>query len=101
MPSMKMSIPHNLSREKATERLKNMTEQIKKQYGSMVQNLNEAWTGDSGSFSFTVMGFDISGKVQVEDREVKMEGQYPLAAIAFKGKIETVIREKMTQLLQG
>jgi hypothetical protein len=48
-----------------------------------------------------VMGFDVSGNVHVEDREVNMEGQIPLAAIAFKGKIESVLREKMTELLQS
>jgi hypothetical protein len=101
MPSIKMSVPHNLSSETALERLKNMTEQIKKQYGNMVQNLKESWAGNTGAFSFTVMGFDISGNVHVEDREVNMEGQIPFAALAFKGKIESVIRDKMTELLQS
>jgi hypothetical protein len=100
MPSMKMSIQHNLPREKAIERLKNMTEQIKKQYGNMVQNLSESWSNDTGSFSFTVMGFDVSGNVKVEDREVKLDGQIPIAALAFKGRIESVIRDKMTELLK-
>ena len=100
MPSIKMSVSHNLSRDKALERLKNMTEQIKKQYGNMVQNLNESWTGNTGAFSFTVMGFDVSGNVNVEDREVNMEGQIPFAALAFKGKIESVLRDKMIELLR-
>jgi len=99
MPSIKMSVPHQLTRQQAADRLKNMAEQIKKQYGNMVQNLNESWTGETGNFSFTVMGFDISGKVQVEENEVNMDGQIPFAALAFKGKIESVIREKMTELL--
>jgi hypothetical protein len=45
------------------------------------------------------MGFDVSGKVDVEDHEVNMDGQIPFAALAFKGKIESVLREKMTELL--
>jgi hypothetical protein len=101
MPSIKMSVPHNLLRETALERLRNMTEQIKKQYGNMVQDLNESWTGNTGAFSFRVMGFDISGNVHVEDREVNLDGQIPFAALAFKGRIESVLREKMTELLQG
>jgi hypothetical protein len=101
MPSIKMSVPHNLSREEALERLKNMTEQIKKQYGNMVQNLSESWTGNTGAFSFRVMGFDVSGNVHVEDREVNVEGQIPLAALAFKGRIESVLRDKMTELLRS
>ena len=64
MPSMKMSFLTICSEEKAIERLRKMTEQIKKQYGNMVQNLSESWSRDSGSFSFTVMGFDVSGKCQ-------------------------------------
>ncbi len=100
MPSIKLSVPHNLTKENAIERLRKMTEQIKKQYGNMVQNLSESWADDSGSFSFTVMGFDVSGKVKVEDREVNMQGQIPIAALAFKGKIESVIRDKMTELLE-
>ncbi len=99
MPSIKISIPHQLTRQQAADRLKNMAEQIKKQYGNMVQNLNESWTGETGNFSFTVMGFDVSGTVHMEEHEVNMDGQIPFTALAFKGKIESIIREKMTQLL--
>ena len=38
--------------------------------------------------------------VKVEDREVNMQGKLPIAALAFKGKIESVIRDKMTELLE-
>jgi hypothetical protein len=99
MPSINMSVPHNLTRQQAADRLKNMAEQVKKQYGNMVQNLNESWSGETGNFSFTVMGFDVSGVVRVEDRVVNMEGKIPFAALAFKGRIESVLREKMTELL--
>jgi putative polyhydroxyalkanoate system protein len=99
MPSIKMSIPHNLTRQQAAERLKNMAEQVKKQYGNMVQNLKESWSGETGNFSFTIMGMDVSGTVHVEDHEVNMDSQIPFAALAFKGRIESVLREKMTELL--
>jgi hypothetical protein len=100
MPSIKISVPHNLTRQQAADRLKNMAEQVKKQYGNMVQNLKESWSGETGNFSFTVMGFDVSGQVDVEDHEVNLDGQIPFAALAFKGRIESVLREKMTELLK-
>lgn len=99
MPSITVSVAHNLTRQQAAERLKNMAEQLKKQYGNMVQNLKETWSGEAGNFSFTVMGFDVSGMINVEDHEVNMDGQIPFAALAFKGRIESVLREKMTELL--
>ena|SRR6185295_3947622 len=100
MPSIKISVPHNLTRQQAADRLKNMAEQVKKQYGNMVQNLKESWSGETGNFSFTVMGVDVSGQVDVEDHEVNIDGQIPLKAMMFKGRIESVLREKMTELLK-
>jgi len=45
------------------------------------------------------MGFSLSGRMDVKPGEVVMKGNYPLAAVPFKGKIESMIRERAEQLL--
>ncbi len=45
------------------------------------------------------MGFSLSGRLDVKPGEVVMKGNYPLAAVPFKGRIEGMIRERAEQLL--
>lgn len=99
MPSLKVSVPHGLSQEEATRRLKNFINEMKAQYGNQAGNLQESWTGNIGKFSMDVMGMALSGVLNIEPDQVHVEAQYPMAAMMFKGKIESTLREKISQLL--
>jgi hypothetical protein len=45
------------------------------------------------------MGMSFKGDMIVEDSEVKVNGELPFAAMMFKGKIETAVREQMAKTL--
>jgi hypothetical protein len=45
------------------------------------------------------MGFTISGKLTVQDKLAKVEGQLPLAAAMFRGRIEESIKSEMQKEL--
>jgi predicted NBD/HSP70 family sugar kinase len=99
MPGMKIVVPHTLTTEEAMGRIQNLLTEIKRDYGDRVSDLKEQWTGDRGEFSFRAMGFAVSGTLQARPGEVVLEGTYPWAAAPFKGKIESMIRDRATQLL--
>lgn len=99
MPTLKISVPHSLSRQEALGRIKDLLSQVKAKFGDRVANLRENWTEDLGEFGCTIMGFDVSGAVRVEAGHVHIEGKYPFAAIPFKTKIENTILERAKSLL--
>jgi putative polyhydroxyalkanoate system protein len=99
MPSLEMSIPHKLTREEARRRIQELLPKMKNDYGDQIKNLQEEWNGDTGSFSFSVMGFAVSGTLTVNDSSVDLDGNLPFAAAFFKGKIKSVIEEKAQEVL--
>lgn len=99
MPSMKVNVSHGLTQEEAINRLRTFLEKVKEKYGGQISNLQENWSGNSGDFSFSAMGFKTSGKVSISDNKVDIDGSLPLAAVMFKGKIEEAIREQLERAL--
>ncbi|MDB4978539.1 MAG: hypothetical protein JWM56_725 [Candidatus Peribacteria bacterium] len=100
MPNLHFTIPHPLSEQEALTRIKSLLEELKKEFGGKMTNLQEKWQGNTDAFSFTVMGFDVSGTLIVRDKEVELQGSLPLAALPFKGKIEETIRKEAQKVLK-
>jgi len=99
MPKLKMSVPHRLPQDEALNRIKGLLGQVKQQYADKISDLHEEWSGNAGTFSFSAMGFSISGSLNVTASEVELNGNLPFAASFFKAKIESAIRERATILL--
>ena len=99
MPSLKMSIPHQLGQEEAVGRVKRFLEKVKERYQNQVSDLEEQWTANALDFGFKTYGFQIKGRMVVDPADVKFDGQIPFAAMMFKGKIEQTLRDEMNRLL--
>src|ERR1700756_2275277 len=99
MPTLEMTIPHNLPQEEALKRIKNLLSETKREHGDKIQNLEETWSGNEGNFSFKAMGYDISGTLTVKPSSVELHGKIPFAVSLFKGKITKAINEKAKELL--
>ena len=99
MPKMNVAVPHKLNPDEAVRRIKNLVGDMKKQFGDRITDLKEEWSGNNGQFAFKAMGFDVSGTVRVDADEVRIEGNLPFAASMFKGRIESTIQERASQLL--
>jgi hypothetical protein len=99
VPKSTVTVPHELGKDEALNRIKGILVQAKAQYGDRITDLQETWTTDGGTFSFRAMGFKIGGSLVVTDRDVQITGDYPFAAIPFKGTIETTLRERAERLL--
>lgn len=94
-----MSVRHRLSAQEALARIKCLLGGVKEQHADKISDLKEGWRGSVGSFSFTAMGFAVSGTLTVSRGEVDLDATIPWMAIPFKGKIESVIRPRAVELL--
>ncbi|HYJ13225.1 MAG TPA: polyhydroxyalkanoic acid system family protein [Thermomicrobiales bacterium] len=100
MPKSTVHVQHTLGQQEALSRLKNILASAKDQYGDRISDLQEHWTDDGGTFSFRAMGFKISGNLKVTNHDVAITGEYPFAAMPFKGTIESTLRERAERLLK-
>ncbi len=99
MPSLNISVSHRLPQDEALTRIKSLLSQVKTQFADKISDLRESWNGNTGTFSFSAMGFSVSGTLTVRDSEIALESRLPFAALPFKGKIESTLRERATALL--
>lgn len=101
MPKSTVTVEHQLGQAEALNRIKGILDQAKEQHGGKVSDLVENWTPTGGTFSFRAMGFKISGGLAVSDHDVQIMGEYPFAAMPFKGAIESTLRERAQKLLSS
>lgn len=99
MPKMTITVPHQLGEQEALNRIQGMLNDMKQQHGNQIQDLQEQWNGNKGTFSFKAQGFKLAGTLDVEPSQIIMSGDLPWAAKPFQGTIEATIRERAERLL--
>jgi Putative polyhydroxyalkanoic acid system protein (PHA_gran_rgn) len=99
MPSIHVSVSHQLTQADALKRIKKAITEAKKQNPEKIRELNEKWDGYVGNFSGAAMGHSVAASVAVNSGEVTVDGKLPLLATPFKGKIEGAIQEMLKRLL--
>jgi hypothetical protein len=99
MPSFNTEVAHQLGKEQATERLKGLMGEVRNKYKDQVSDLQEEWQGDTLNYSFKTYGFTIKGDLKVNEDAIVMNGSLPIAALAFRGKIEQSIRSELEKRL--
>lgn len=99
MPSVQLTIPHQLGQAEALSRLQGLLAKVKNRYQNQVSDLKETWNDNVVQFSFTTYGFNVAGQMTVEPADVRFDAKVPMAAMMFKGKIEQTLREEITRAL--
>jgi hypothetical protein len=99
MPKMSITVPHRLSQDEAQNRIQSLLGDLKEQHGDQISDLKEEWRGNRCAFSFKAMGFSTSGTLIVTPSKAELSGSLPFAALPFKGRIESEIRQRAEQLL--
>lgn len=99
MSSLSISIPHELPKEEALNRIKGLLQNLKTEHANMISNAEEEWNGSEGKFAFTAKGFDLSGSIKVMDTSVDIDAKVPFAVSLFSGAIKSMISEKAKALL--
>src|SRR5262245_56435555 len=72
-----VNVPHRLGREEAARRIRNGFERAGTQFAGILNISNQSWTGDRLSFSFSALGQQADGTIDVMDSEVRIEVTLP------------------------
>lgn len=99
MPRFSIEVPHQLGQEEAVSRVQGLLQRVKEKYQSQVSDLEESWLDNILNFKFKTYGFKIGGKLAAEPNTVKIDGDLPIAAMMFKGRIEQTIRDELAKRL--
>jgi hypothetical protein len=99
MPNIEMKIPHSLGKDEALNRIKNLIGSVQTKFSGQLNDVQEEWNENEGSFSFSIMNMPVSGKLTVNNEDVALDGKLPLAASFFQGKIKEVIMEEAKKVL--
>jgi hypothetical protein len=99
MPKLNITVPHRLTQVEAETRIRSLLNDLKKQHGDQISNLKEEWTGHMGKFDCSVMGLQVSGMLTIAPSQVTITGTLPLAAMIFKGQLESMLKKHATELL--
>ncbi|MGK2864064.1 MAG: polyhydroxyalkanoic acid system family protein [Chitinophagaceae bacterium] len=100
MAGLDIRVAHRLPPQQALERIQGLLRNLQQEHKDMVKNVHEKWNGQEGEFDFTASGFNLSGKIKVEEDSVHISGPLPFALSFFKGKISQAIKEKAEELLR-
>ncbi len=100
MPKLHMTVSHNLTQDEAVKRVKNLLKDVKAQFADKIRDLHEEWDGNVGKFHFAVVGFPVSGTLHVKTSQLEISGNLPFAAMLFKDKIESTIKDHAEMLLE-
>jgi putative polyhydroxyalkanoate system protein len=100
MSKLDINIPHSLSADEALTRIKGLLQKLQNEQKDTVRDVSEHWEGNRGEFSFSAKGFNLSGKIRVEDNAVNINSDLPFTLSFFKGAIADVIRKQAGELLQ-
>jgi putative polyhydroxyalkanoate system protein len=99
MPKFGVRVPHTLTKDEARSRLERFIDVLTAKSGNQVSDLRQSWEGDTLKFHFKTYGIAIDGGITVAENELDLAGDLPFAAMMFKGKIESEIREQLEKIV--
>jgi len=94
-----VSIPHELGRAEARRRIDQGIGQLTSQIGA-VGEIKQAWEGDVMRFSLQAIGQTVTGTIDVQDREAKLEVYLPGIFAMIANKVKGRLRDE-GQILLG
>ncbi|MBA4148374.1 MAG: polyhydroxyalkanoic acid system family protein [Verrucomicrobia bacterium] len=99
MPSVNVSVPHQLGTDEAKRRIQGLIADAKSKFGNQASDLRENWTDNRNDFGFRAMGIAVAGSMEVQPSTVDIRLDLPFAALPFKGKIQKEVSDRARQLL--
>ena len=97
--TVKVDIPHKLTREAARGRIEGGFASLRQDMlGGMVK-FEDTWEGDHLDFRARVMGQSVTGRLDVHDDNVHVEIDLPGFLAAIAGKLKGKLQKEGTLLL--
>lgn len=101
MPNFQVEVSHQMDRDVVAEKLRRYSEDAKAQMPAEISNLQEDWDEEGNlTFSFTALGFKVSGQMISHAEIVVVSGKLPFAALPFRGMIEKQLVERIQSALE-
>ena len=101
MPKFNLEVPHTLPPAEAQDRMQRFAESLHGRFGDQAKDVTQSWTDNVMSFGFKTLGMRIDGQIGVEPDKLVVSGDLPIAAMMFKGKIESEIRQQLERLFRA
>ena len=98
--SIKISIPHRLSRDEASRRLRTGISDFRTQYAANLAQMDERWTGDHMDFKASAFGQSLTGRIDVRDNAVDVELDLPWLFAVLAEKIKGQVQQAGQRLLE-
>lgn len=95
-----VSIPHELGRAEARRRIDEGIGRLTSQIGA-VGEIRQAWDGDVMRFSLQAIGQTVTGSIDVQDSEARLEVYLPGIFAMIANKVKGKLKEEGQILLGG
>jgi hypothetical protein len=95
---MHIQIPHKATKIQALTKVKLALEHGRSQLAGQATIDEERWEGDMLHFAATLQGKQITGTLQVTDKDLVIDAKLPLLWRIFEGRIEKMIAEQVKSL---
>jgi len=96
-----ITIPHKLSRGEAKARVQESVDRFKQQLGSAgLGQVTHQWANDRLDMHARALGQAVTGRIDVNDHDLKIEVDLPGILGAFADKIAGRLRREGTLLLE-
>jgi hypothetical protein len=96
---MKIVYDHNMGAEAAYERVEQIIDTLKAEYGSMISSYDYKWSDDKREMKFTIdaSGVKVNGNLTLDDRSLVMTGNVPflVRAVFPESKLEKMAKEQL------
>ena len=98
---MKIEHKHNKTKDDAYKAIDGFLDKLEEQYKDNIQNPSKKWNSskDIMYFNLNAMGRKISGKIQLYDNLVVLEGKLPLLVKFFQKDLESKIKKELEKIL--
>ena len=100
MSSLDISVPHDLGQEEAISRVQAFIAQARKQFGDKSNDVKETWNENVCTFDISANGVALSGTLTVLPDKVTLTSKLPMAAVFFKGKLESALTDGLAMILK-
>ncbi|HEY0833664.1 MAG TPA: polyhydroxyalkanoic acid system family protein [Azospirillum sp.] len=95
-----VTIPHQLGRQEAKDRIERGLGQVRSQLSSLQASVEESWTDDRLDFRLSALAQTIAGRIDVDEREVRVEVDLPWLLAKLGEKLTHRIRQQGMLMLE-
>ena len=99
MPNISLSIPHELTQEQATDRIKRNITRARMEFAGHISSIEEHWNENVGTLNIAAKGFTGAARVTVNPSDVAIEMTVPAIAMMFRSKIEETLKTYVSRML--